>query len=357
MNRSTQVYYKRAQALGLDAVYIPEIGSLKISLGKKNYYFMATITPFNQGASIFIAKNKFFLNTLLARNGFSVPKALIVNQTTFTQYSLEKIVKDLKFPLVVKPVSDTSRGKDVLCNIKEISHLSACLTKGLQRYTAMQIEEFHPDLREYRVLILKNRVIGVVERFGASVTGDGKHTIAQLIAIKNQDIEKVIHTLTVSPLVVDEEYQQCLAEQGLDLTSIPPANKRVRLCYTANTGRGGDILSLGKKINKKNALCLINAAKAAGLDFVGFDVLCEDINIPFNEKWFILEGNFHPDITLHEVSNQGKKVPVATAILRQLIFRHPFAYVKHWFGNSRFSFYLKIIFFITALLLILFLLS
>ncbi|ARG96345.1 hypothetical protein [Legionella micdadei] len=350
------LYYKNARDLHLPAVYSSDLEVVRIYLGKRNYYFMATITPFNDVGSSFLAKNKYLLNRTLEQARFPVPKAVGISKEQFIHCSLDELIHGLNFPLVVKPLRDTGRGKDVLCNIRDIKTLSEYLAKCFQYYGAMQVEEFHTDLKEYRVLLFRGKVIGVVERFPARVIGDGQHTIAELIDLTNEERAKKIQTqrhITHRPLVIDEEYESCLKEQQLTVDSIIPKGKTIRLCYTVNTGRGGDIFSHGKKIHPENAKYLRKVANQTGLNYVGLDVLCEDINQPFSKtKWLILEANFNPDITLHEVPSQGKAVNVTRKVLKHLIYRHPVSYLYHLYTKEKFSIYAKMILVIAGLILL-----
>ena len=344
MDKNIALIYDGARALGLPVTYFPNINYLNIHLGRKHYYFCRTVTPINEGASIFIAKNKFRLNKLLEGSGFPVPKAVALSADNIAQQPLSELIRGLQFPLVAKPMNETGRGYSVLCNINDITVLAEQVDRVLKTHRYVQVEEFHQHLKEYRVLVLKNRVIGVVERFAASVIGDGEHSIEELIEISNRERDKLARTLTISPLVIDEEYLLCLNEQNLSLQSIPSKGAEIRLCYTVNTGRGGDIFSHGKKIHPQNAKYLCDAARVAGLAYVGFDVLCEDINLPFGQtKWLIIEANFNPDLTIHEIPHRGKRVSVVKKILRQLIYRHPLSYVYHFGILASSSIYVKTI--------------
>ena len=353
MDNNLRIYYNSAKALGLSVIYLDHIKSLKIYLGGKNYYFTRTITPFNGASSSYLAKNKFRLNKLLEEAGFPVPKAIGLKKEFFIKYPLRYLVRKIKFPVVAKPNSDTGRGKDVLCNIKNVTELSAHLTECFKQYPAMQIEEFHQGLKEYRILICRNRVIGVVERYGAQIVGDGKHSVEQLIDLGNPERVNLSGNLTISPLTIDQEYKNCLLEQGLSFQSVPAAGVIVKLCHTVNTGRGGNIYSHGKKINAYNAQYLCLAAKAIGLNLVGFDILCEDINQSFKDtKLIIIEANFNPDTTIHEIPNKGIKVNVTKKILRQLIFRHPISYFHELMKNSHYAIYIKSTLIVSGLLLL-----
>lgn len=342
MDRNITLFQKCAQAMQLPYTYFPNVDVLRITLGTKPYYFIFSISPINYGASIYVAKHKYALNSLLNQSGFPVPKAVAFEKKQLEHKSLSQLIEPLRFPLVAKPMINTVRGKDVLCNIKNMEQLISYLDIFFDSHRFVQIEEFHTQLKEYRVTVLKNRIIGVVIRTGAFVIGDGEHTVEELIVQKNKERIYLSKELTISPLQYDTEYKNCLEEQGLTLHSIVSEGVKVRLCYTANTGRGGDIFSLGKKIHPINAKMICNVARTIGLDYVGFDLLCEDINTPFKpNKWIIIEANFLANTTIHEIPNQGIKAGVINKILRNIIYRHPFAYVYHLCIHSRFSIYFK----------------
>ncbi|MBA2709942.1 MAG: UDP-N-acetylmuramyl peptide synthase [Tatlockia sp.] len=335
MDRNAELFYRGAKKLGLTVHVHSDLGFLEIIIGRNHYYFMRTLTPLNEGASVFVCKNKFRANQLLINAGYPLPKAVAFTKKEFLMLGLKELIKPLNFPLVAKPMENSGRGTDVLCNIKDLSTLKKQVKAIFEKFDYVQLEEFHKNIREYRVLVLKNKVIGVVERFAASVEGDGIHTIAELIAISNEKRAILAKNLTISPLIYDLEYQQCLEEQGLSLESIVSYGAKIKLCHTVNTGRGGDIISLGKKIHPSNALLLCAALKETGLTYGGFDIICEDINLPFSQsKWMIIEINHNPDLTIHEIPNQGIRVSVINKILGQLIRRHPLSYLLHITSQS-----------------------
>lgn len=357
MDRNISLVQKAAESLHLPYTYYPDINFLEIRLGKQYYYFTYAITPLNQGASAYMSVNKYINNAVLAQAGIPVAKAVTFSKEDWLNQPLAELIKKLKFPLVAKPLKNTARGLGVFCKIPAIENLSSYLDLFFQHFDNIEIEEFHGNLKEYRVLILKNKVIGVLERVGASVIGDGRHTIEQLITIKNEEKILLSHTVTISPLTYDLEYELCLKEQNLTLQSVPSDGQKIRLCYTANTGRGGDIFSLGNKIHPENAKELINVAKTLGLEYTGLDMFCTDINIPFSKtkKWLIIEANIGPDMTLHELTPYGKKVRVSKIVLTELIKRHPFAYFYHRCRHSKYFFSFKAAAVIGVLLVLLYL--
>lgn len=331
MDRNLQLYYRSALNLKLPVTYLQDIHHLTIQLGKSNYFLTKSVSQLNNAASIRVAKNKYATNLLLRDAGFSVPKATLISLEEFRNHKLTSLIKYLKFPLVLKPMIDREDRRDVICNIKDLDTLNSHLEEQLKIYPYIQIEEYQEGLKEYHVLLLKNRVIGVAERFPASIIGDGFHSIETLIK------QAPPNSATIGQMdKLIKQYEACLNDQGYTPQAIPKQGEQIKLSYVVNRAIGGRALSLGNKIIRENANYLVKIAKLVGLDLLSFDILCEDINTPFSKsKPFILQVNFDPDISLHEQPDEGRQLSVSKSILKTIIFSQPLSYLNFRF-NQRF---------------------
>lgn len=342
MDKNALLYYQSAKTLKLTTSRLEQIAGFDIKLGRRRYFFRGADTPFNYGSSINVARNKFCMNQLLALAGFPVPKAAAFSEDEFKENTIESLIDGLHFPLVVKPMIDTSSGLDVLCNIKDVVQLTTYMKDCYQRHNFLSIEEYLPNLNSYRVLVFYNQVIGVVQRFPAHVIGDGIHTIEELIAISNVEREKLQDVVSLGPITVDEEYKIRLKELQITLDTVLKDKETIVLCYTCNSSRGGTMESLGRKICKENAALLCKAAKTLNMNIVGFDVLCEDITVPIEQsRGAIIEANHQPDITIHEHPMDGDQNRVSKTILRRLIFQHPLSYFLELYQHKDYGLYIK----------------
>lgn len=319
---------------------IDEIEGFSLNLGKKHYYFRGGETPFNDSCSASLASDKYCTNKVLELAGIPVPKAIVMHVSTFKKARLEEKIADLKFPLVVKPTINSSRGQDVLCNIQTIEQLKSYLQTSFSCYDYLTIEEFHGNLKSYRVLVFNRQVLGVIQRYPAYVIGDGKHTINELIELTTKQRKKLNDAL--GPIVVDEECQIRLKELGIALDYIPQQDEQVFLGYTSNASRGGSFESQGKQICKENSQLMIRVATLLNLNLVGIDVECTDINLPIEtSQGVIIEANYRPSIKIHENPMSGIPTRVSKKILRSLIYRHPFSYLYVLYTNRRTVFYTR----------------
>lgn len=283
--------------------------------------------------------NKFCTNRLLERHEIPVPHAVALTKDEFEQNLTELRISFLRFPLVIKPLCNSSKGTDVLCNIQTIEDLKIYLRNHFKTYDQLIIEEFHGNLNSYRVLVFHRKVIGVLLRTPASVVGDGTHTIDDLIRLTNRVRAKSYDFL--GPITIDDECRIRLNELGIGLDYIPPVGKKITLCYACNSTRGGTYLSLGTTICRENRKLMRKIASVVNIDLVGIDVECVDINQPIIETHgVIIELNRCPSIRVHEFPITGEPHLVTRTIMRSFIFRHPFAYLYARFKKSLKPYYL-----------------
>ncbi|WP_230849055.1 UDP-N-acetylmuramyl peptide synthase [Legionella saoudiensis] len=341
LNKNTECYYKHALEMHFPVIYNSEFGTLELSLGTKQYFFFRAVTPLNSYTNAMVSKNKYATNCILEKAGLPVPHTTALDRDQFQEGALEEVISELSFPLVVKPVTG-GLGEDVLCNIQNMEQLEEHLREQYVKYESLLIQEYLGNLQSYRVLVLKNKVIGVVLRHPAHLIGDGKHNLQELVEIANNQRQKINDTL--GPISIDTEFNIRLKELNIDLNYVPKKGEWVTVGYTSNATRGGTYISLGKQICKENKKLFVRAAKALGLTLVGFDVQCADINVPIERSaGAIIEANHGPSVRIHEQAMDGIPTPVCKKILRTLIYRHPFAYLYSLYRTTRLAFYLKIV--------------
>jgi cyanophycin synthetase len=327
LNKILKAYYESALALKLPVTCIDAINCLNIFLGGRNYLLLRGITQLNNASSIFVSKNKRTINSIFQDSGIPVPKSKAIRKTSFQKNPLIKLIPEIKFPVVAKPALNTDNGRDVLCNIKNIEDLADYLERMFKKHTYMLIEEYQTGLKEYQILLLNNRIINIIEFTAPTITGDGQNTIEQLIALKYRPLNKE-DSESLSGL--NDDCINCLKDQGLSLKHVLNKDEIIKIQNAVNRPLGGRTHAVDKHILRKNSMLIRQAAKITGLNLVGLDIMCEDINQSFSHsKWQVLEANFAPDITLHESPNEGNPIKVSTKILKQLIYQHPFAYLAH----------------------------
>ncbi|MGC1182149.1 UDP-N-acetylmuramyl peptide synthase [Legionella sp.] len=340
INGNALRYYRSAQALFLPVKPIEDLEGFELKLNKHHYFFCSAEPPINLSSSTRISGHKFIANRILETAEIPVPKAVLVSDEEFADGSFTKIIKNLNFPLVIKPLHEI-RGAGVLCNLQTFNELRAALTQAFTSYNLLMVEEFHAQLNSYRVLVFNQRILGVILRHPAHVIGDGKQTVEELVASTNIERKRINEFL--GAITLDAEAHICLKEQGLKTEYIPKIGEKVALGYTSNASRGGTYETISKKLCKKNYKLMIHVAKTLGLKLVGIDVQCTDIlNVPIEyPSGVIIEANDVPSIRIHELPMKGKANLVTRKIMRYFIYRHPFAYLSSLYFNKKTAFYVR----------------
>ena len=333
LNPNAMHYYRSALKWRIPVTLLPEIRGFEFRLGKHRYFSRGSESFFNGFYGVLIARDKYAANRILARAGIPVPKAVAFEENYLQHETLEEILADIQFPVVIKPTNDSSKGQDVLCNIASMDALKGYLPGFFLKHSFVSIEEFHGNLTSYRILVFKEKIIGVVQRDPASVVGDGLHTLRELIDLTN--IKRQQTNDVLAPIVVDDELLIRLDELQLTLEYVPQRNEKVTLCYVCNATRGGSYRSLPLKVvSKENKKLFIQVARALNLKLVGIDVQCKNLQLPIvSSGGVIIEANAGPSIRIHHEAYDGVAYQVTDKIVRGLIYRHPFSYFRSLLGN------------------------
>src|SRR4029077_5375200 len=88
---------------------------------------------------------------------------------------------------------------------------------------------------DHRLLVVNGELVAATRRTPGHVAGDGRHTIAQLIEIVNQDPRRGVgHEKVLTRLELDAQAEKMLARVNLKADSVPDAGRVVFLRSTAN---------------------------------------------------------------------------------------------------------------------------
>lgn len=327
MNPNAERYYESAQALRLPVAADPLTEGFHIMLGGKNYYFFRAITPLNNATSAVLVANKYASNSILRKAGIPVPSSAFLESSKNTPEWLAQQIAHLKYPMVVKPMMWTGKGRDVVCNIPDFNTLIAQCDKLGKAYPYLLIEEFHVNPKAYRVFIFRNKILDIIERVQPHVVADGIHRIQDLIKLENEHRKNTAYYL--APIEIGFEANRALEQQKYTLDSIPSKDKIVILGYTNNASRGGNILACSEKLCDENIKIFRKIVKTLNLEVAGIDFQCKDLQSPLTEtNGVIIEVNHCPSVRIHEDGIKGSQRAVTKEILKALILRHPFDYIN-----------------------------
>jgi len=320
ISHSSRLILSEAEKYGVEWRIIPCTQLIELNYKGDIQAFYHQVPSSTSALAKYSCNNKMVTTNLLFSHDICVPKGFRVKRET-SKEDLQLYYKNLHKPLVVKP-SDGSLGENITINIntydKYLNSIEYALEYTGKENATVIVEEMF-DGTEYRVLATREKVLGVLYRRPASILGNGKDSIKQLIKEKNSHPIRSLKKGTCSHLKIrmDSRMSKYLEEQGLDFNSIPKNDQRVYLRKVSNISQGGDAIDFTDKVHssvKEIALKAINAVP--GLSFAGIDFLSKDITKKQKKgTYIIIEINDSPGFDIHDYPYEGKNRHTAREFL------------------------------------------
>lgn len=316
---------EKAKEFKIKVERIPYTELIKFSYQGQEAYLYHRTPPHTTATAHICCRNKTITRNLLIRAGLSVPKGYLLKDSDDQAYQLE-IFEKLKKPLVVKAI-DGSEAIAVTTNIRTKKQYLVALKESFA-YDRSNIKralvERMFDGKEYRILADQSQVISIIERLPANVIADGKHSIEELIELKNQDPNRGSkkEDKPLCKIVIDQKLKNFLAKNKLSLTSVAKKNKQIflRPHSSLNISLGGDTIDVTDQVHfsvKNIALQAIQAIP--GLTWTGIDFLTKNIYLPQKAgDYAILELNSSPRLIWQVEPYAGNRQPVLELFLKNI---------------------------------------
>jgi len=309
---STRAVIEAARERGIPSLRLSNDASLfQLGWGARQQRLQATITGRSGQIAVSIASDKDLTKQLLSAAGVPVPRG----RTVTTLEEAVEAMRDIGVPVTVKPL-DANQGKGVTTNVRSNDDLAAAFARALEHGDEVLVEQ-HIVGRDHRVLVVDGRVVAASRRMPPLVVGDGAHTVRELVEQVNADpLRGEGHESALTRIPLDACAARCLATQGFDFDSVPPAGEQVLLRGNANLSTGGCAYDVTDVIHPETAAMCVRAARRIGLDVAGIDLVCRDIAQPLGPQGgAVIEVNAAPGIRMHEQPSHGMARAAGAAIV------------------------------------------
>ncbi|HKY05331.1 MAG TPA: Mur ligase family protein, partial [Blastocatellia bacterium] len=152
------------------------------------------------------------------------------------------------------------------------------------------------------------------------VTGDGTHTVADLIAITNSDPNRGDgHEKPLTKIPVDQVMFAYLEKHAIRTDYVPARGERVFLRDGINLSTGGTAKDVTDLVHPRVVRMCERVAIVMGLDICGIDLVLGDISgPPPRAGGGVIEVNASPGIRMHHFPSEGHSRNVASAIVDML---------------------------------------
>ena len=320
MELSTQILMKEAIKRGIKFEVLDREDNF-ISLeknGKLEYIKQATKTSVDNYATVLAMNNKVVTKKILDKKDVRVPKG---EEFTSIDEGIRRIEKYVNLPVVIKPKSTNfGIGISIFPDGGGKEDLTKALDFAFSKDNTVLIEEFIKG-KEFRFLVIGDKVSGILHRVPANVKGDGKHTIEELIEIKNKDsLRGKGYKTPLEKIEIDTSALLYLKNHNRDIYTVLKEDEVVFLRENSNISTGGDSIDFTDIIPNRFKEIAIKSAKAIGAKICGVDMVIEDYTDE-RSNYGIIELNFNPAIHIHSYPYEGKERNVAKDILNLLGFK------------------------------------
>jgi cyanophycin synthetase len=314
LGASTRSLVEAAEARDIPYYRLNGASLVQLGTGRHLKRVQATITEQTSCIGVDIASDKELTKDLLHMAAIPVPYGGVAT----TEEEAVARFRDVEGPVVVKPL-DGNQGKGVSLNLVTESEVRAAFRIAAEHSPDVIVENYIEG-RHYRVLVVGGQVAAAAERTPAHVVGDGVQTIKQLIALENENpLRGDGHEKPLTKIRVDDVMISRLARDGRALGDVPHKGEIVMLRDNANLSTGGIATDVTGALHPTVAEVAVRAARIVGLDVCGLDLVCPDIEKPFDESCSaIIEVNAAPGIRMHNSPSVGEPRRVGDAILDML---------------------------------------
>jgi cyanophycin synthetase len=311
---STRSIVEAAGRRGIPHIRLEESSLVQFGYGANARRIQATIASTTRFLGVEIAGDKDRTKNLLAFHGVPVPKG---GTARSFERALE-LANEIGWPVVVKPL-DASQGRGIVTNVRCEEELRIAF-EDAKRHRATVIIERYLHGADYRLLVINHRFVAAAKRVPATVTGDGRHTIAELVDIANQDERRGEgHEKVLTRIKIDDSTRHLLALRGMSPESIPREGQEVCLKTTANLSTGGTAIDVTDRVHPANIELAERITRLVDLDICGIDVVAPSIETPILENGGgIVEVNAAPGFRMHMAPTVGKPRPVGDAVVDML---------------------------------------
>lgn len=258
-----------------------------------------------------ISRDKDLTKSLLESCGVPVPEGRMVESAEDAWDAAE----DIGVPVVVKPY-DGNHGRGVFTNLMTREEVETAYAVAIEEGSGVIVERFVPG-NEHRLLVVGGRVVAVAMGETASVVGDGKSTIDELIESQiNSDPRRgSTEDHPLNRVRLDSAARLELKRQGYaDGSAVPPEGRTVLIQRNGNVA-----FDVTDRVHPSVAAHASLAARVVGLDIAGVDLVAQDISRPLAEqRGAIVEVNAGPGLLMHIKPAEGEPRPVGRAIVDHL---------------------------------------
>lgn len=287
---------------------------VQLGYGINQRRIQATVASTTSSIAVEVACDKEETKNLLENASVPVPRGRVV----YDEEDLRTAIDRIGFPVVLKPVGG-NHGRGATINVQDMDSAIEALALAKRISRGVIVERFITGY-DHRLLVIDYKFVAGAKRTPAMVTGDGKHTIRELIDITNSDpLRGYGHEKVLTMIKIDDTTHTMIEEKGYTLDTVLKSGEELHLKRTANLSTGGTSTDVTEIVHPYNVFMAERIARIIGLDICGIDIMTPDISVPLHENGgAVLEVNAGPGFRMHIAPAEGLPRNVAEPVIDML---------------------------------------
>lgn len=326
-NTNILIILQTAEKLGIQAEILDyEKYKIRLTYQGKSHIIWKKSLGINPKKGIKTSRDKNLTFKVLQKGGLPVLPQIVIKSIK----DYKKNYAQIPFPQVIKPLYG-EKGKDIYLNILNLNEGVEALKNYLQKAQSFSkltnpacvVEPYFQNAKDYRFMVLNNKVIGFSQRMPPIITADGRHNLKELIKQENKrrlQLNRTLGKRMLNRILIWQRIKWYLHQQNLTLESIPYKNKKITLYPIPNFSTGGLVKTIAlEQIHPSFINLALKTAKTAQLKIIGIDILIRNLKKKADKNnCAIIEINSDPGLRLHEWPNLGKPQKVTEKILKYI---------------------------------------
>lgn len=311
---STGSIVEEAESRKIPWIRLNRNSLVQLGYGINQKRIQATVASTTSNIAVEIACDKEDTKNILDAAAVPVPKGYII----YDEEDLQDAVKRIGYPIVIKPING-NHGRGATTNIQNWEDALIAMAAAKKISRGVICEKFITG-HDFRLLVINYKLVAAALRTPASIVGDGKSTIKQLIDKVNSDPRRGYgHEKVLTAIKIDEMTENILRDKSLTLDSVITKNEVLHLKTTANLSTGGTSADITDMVHPYNIFMAERIARIIGLDICGIDIMASDLITPISENGgAVLEVNAAPGFRMHIAPTEGLPRNVAEPVIDML---------------------------------------
>ena len=242
----------------------------------KQIHFCSCTPSFTSRFATQLANSKIASYFLMEKEGIAQPETVWLSEKREEwQDQLRALLE--KYPRIVVKPTDGAHGIGVKTDIATLDEAmeAAIECTGDSRVSAIAQEQLEMEVPEIRALCIGYKLAGAYERIPAAVTGDGEHSILELIELENRELRGEPYKGRPAKINMVEA-RRYLDKNGIDVMRVPAAGEKVRVMRICNVGAGGVMKHVDftpEQIAQAERIARLFELPVIGIDFYGDKVI------------------------------------------------------------------------------------